>query len=381
MILLKKNKYKLIRIVLIVIAGLSICSCQKKRIVIRVVPPSNIYDTDDLAVIDGNYQRALNRCQERLKELPEDSLEAAQVYKQMGGIYAAFLKDKDNALKYIEKAIEIDKREHDELGLAEDYNELSKIYIINHENPEEGLPYLDMAEEIYERYGWTNTLAMGETLAKKGRIYREMGEYKKSIDYLEQAQEIFRENQAEDALVYVNIGRTYIEMGRYVEAEEQFLKAMEIYEISGDDYWMAETSYQMGWLHLIQGNHEEEIFWYEKALEHYNEDNYQDRALIYNNIAVAGYNLGWGPEQVLTMCIKACRDIEKVNPRYPLIEEDIRDYKHNLEMFYKGWTRDMSDEALRRIIKGRFWKEESGIMKMRGNENVFISKHGTPCRA
>ena len=350
--LLKKNKYKFIRIVLIVIAGLSICSCQKKRIVIRVVPPSNIYDTDDLAVIDGNYQRALNRCQERLKELPEDSLEAAQVYKQMGGIYAVFLEDEDNALKYIEKAIEIDKREHDELGLAEDYNELSKIYFRNHENPEEGLPYLDMAEEIYEKYGWTNTVAMGETLANKGRIYSSMREYEKSIDYLEQAQEIFKENQGEYIAVYLEMGQAYIEMGRYGEGEEQFLKAMEICETRGNQYWMAETSYQMGWLHFTQGNHEEEISWYEKALEHYKEDNYQEKALIYNNMAVIGFDLGWGPEQVLTMSIKACRDIEKVNPRYPLIEEDIRDYKHNLEMFYKGWTRDMSDERFEAYYKG-----------------------------
>lgn len=46
---------------------------------------NDYYDfADGLDVENGDYQAALIRCQERLQQLQEDSIEAAEVYSQMG---------------------------------------------------------------------------------------------------------------------------------------------------------------------------------------------------------------------------------------------------------------------------------------------------------
>lgn len=88
---------------------------------------SDAYSTGDLSVINEDYQDALERCQKRLDEVPEDSLAAADAYKTMGGIYAGYLEDADNAAYYINKAIQIDENNDFKLGLAQDYNHMSKI--------------------------------------------------------------------------------------------------------------------------------------------------------------------------------------------------------------------------------------------------------------
>lgn len=82
-------------ILVVVFFSLILCACQKRTEVMIYSGSNDYYDfADGLDVENGDYQAALIRCQERLQQLQEDSIEAADVYSQMGDIYADYVGDK-----------------------------------------------------------------------------------------------------------------------------------------------------------------------------------------------------------------------------------------------------------------------------------------------
>lgn len=242
-------------------------SCQKSaNITVYLTSTSDSNSIGELLVQDDDYENALRRCQERLEQMPKESSQAAEAYKIMGGIYATYLNDRETAVYYINKAIEIDMNESNEIGLAQDYNQMAKTYIYIGGNQEEGLSYVEMAEQIYQEHGMSNTLPMAGTLSNKGQIYKNQRDYENAIMYFEKAQEIYKQNQLDDIVLYIYTGQAYLDMGKYGEAEERYLKAKEICIKEQEYYYLAEVWSQLGWLYKEQGKYLEAIDFYEHAL-------------------------------------------------------------------------------------------------------------------
>lgn len=343
---------------------LLLCSCQKSpNIIFYTDVSSDLYDKDELSVINEDYQDALNRCQKKLDEVPADSLAAAYVYKMMGGIYAGYLEDADAAAYYINKAIQIDERENNEIGLALDYNQMSKIYICTGGDIQEGLQFLEKAEQIYEQHGMLDTFEMAGTLINKGRLYNLEGNYEKAINYMIEAQKIYIEGQDEDIQLYIAIGQIYLEMKDYEKAKEQYVKAQKICESKNDKHYLAEVTYQIGWLYGEQEDHETAIDYYEQALEYFKKNGYiKKEALIYNNMAYEADEIGWESDRVIPIAIDACRAIEKIIPETIPSSKSKKNYKHNLKYYYMEWSKDESEEGFKAwyqkvVLEGKDWKE------------------------
>lgn len=93
-----------------------------------------------IEIENGRYQEALEQYREMLQQVPENSIQAANIYNNMGGIYAEYLREQEKAELYINKAIYIHQKENDSIGLAGDYTEMSKKYIyIGREAEKNGL--------------------------------------------------------------------------------------------------------------------------------------------------------------------------------------------------------------------------------------------------
>lgn len=341
-----------------------LCSCQKSpNIIFYTDVSSDLYDKDELSVSNEDYQDALNRCQKKLDEVPADSLAAAYVYKMMGGIYAGYLEDADAAAYYINKAIQIDERENNEIGLALDYNQMSKIYICTGGDIQEGLQFLEKAEQIYEQHGMLDTFEMAGTLINKGRLYNLEGNYEKAINYMIEAQKIYIEGQDEDIQLYIEIGQIYLEMKDYEKAKEQYVKAQKICESEEDIYYLAEVKNQIAWLYFEQEDYKTAIYYYEQALEFYKKNGFvKKEAFTCNNMASAVYRFALGVDKAIPLSIDACRAIEKVIPETIPSSKSKKNYKHNLKYYYMEWSKDESEEGFKAwyqkvVLEGKDWKE------------------------
>ena len=165
-----------------IIVFLVISGCQHQQRVIISVEGSLSKDSvlDGLEVINEDYEAALKRCEEKLVLIgKDDSGEAADVYSFMGGIYAGYANDKEQAIYYINKAIKIHEKDKDDIGLAWDYSRLGKAYIFcDDENPEKGLEYLERAEKLcekYEQYGSDESILMATVWGSRGYLNAKQG--------------------------------------------------------------------------------------------------------------------------------------------------------------------------------------------------------------
>lgn len=357
------NRY-LYLCVMFVLSSILLCSCQKSpQAIVRISPPSGQNTTDELRVKDGNYQEALKRCQERLQLLQEDSLEAADVYSIMGEIYVEYLEDSYNAVHYINKAIEIHKRENDELGLALDYKVISKKNIYIDKDAEEGMRNLEKAEQIYCKYGVTDAFEMASVYSDQGQIYKSEGQYEEALKVFKKAQEIYEKRQEENISLHLLIGQVYLEMQEYTLAEEQYLEAQKICKKEGNQYSMAEVEFQLGWLYRNMKEYSQAIEHYNQALEFYQKNKIYlyDTANTYNNISRAYDELG-ELEKALEVSVCACRTIENLDISTSEKRTSIKIYKHNLSMYYMAWSKYESKEGFdawyqKVVMEEQDWKE------------------------
>lgn len=148
-----------------------------------------------------------------------------------------------------------------------------------------------------------------------------------------------------------------------IEAEEQYLKAQRICEDNGDDYFLAKVKNQIGWLYRKQEDYKTAVYYYEQALEFFEKNGYvEDEANTCSNMAYAGYRLDWDGDRVISLSIDACQAIEKVSPETIPSKKSKKNYKHNLKMYYQGWSNDTSEEGYERwyqevVLNGKYWKE------------------------
>lgn len=349
--------------ILYIILVSMLCSCQRKPALTIYFDPSYSQDiTDDLEVKNGKYQEALGRCQEKLKQVQPGSVEQADIFQMMGGIYAEYARDREHAVYYIKKAIEIDQKKGNDIELAEDYTAMSLVYIYTGGDASEGLDYLDEAEQIYKKYD-SNSIRLAVVLINKSGLYQNEGQLEKALEVLKEARSIYDKNHEEDNIVCLLTGGVYLEQKEYKLAEEQYMEAQKICESKNDLYGAAVVQFQLGTLYSCMEEYEIAIEYYKKALEFYDKDNiYLNRvAGTYNNLADC-YSELYMVDESTEAIIKANRLIRSIKPKTNSTEKDEKIYKHNMGMYYKGLTGDMSEAGFETwytdvITDGKDWKK------------------------
>lgn len=349
---------------MLIITILGLCACQKQQLTIYMSPSveqeKNV--EQELNVENGNYQEILNRCQEKLQQVPENSIEAANLNSIIGGIYAEYFNDREQAVYYINSAIKIHQREGDEIGLAGDYNDMSKIYMYIGGDVQEGLQYLEKAERILIKHEVLDSLELADTLLNKGHLYKKAKQYENALEVFKEAQIIYEKRQEKNVSLHVLTGQVYLELQEMDLAEEQYLFAEQLSIDKNDKYSTAQVRFQLGVLYVNMLDYNQAITYFNQALEFYNTDEiYQEKTAITSNNVAFCYYKNDEIQQGVEASVYACQAIEKVKPLTDKTIEDKKNYKNNLNEYYKIWSKDTSEEGFEKwyqevVLDGKDWK-------------------------
>jgi tetratricopeptide (TPR) repeat protein len=153
---------------------------------------------------------------ETLLDQTFDDHERANIYYMLGkvkrnqGKYA-------EAISYLEKSIEIDKRTlpPDHPSLASAYDDIGSVY--NRINEcSKALSSQEQALEIRQKTFPPNHLSLANSYSNLGNTYNNMGQYSKALSFHEKALEIYQKtlppNHPYTATAYNNIGVIYSNM-------------------------------------------------------------------------------------------------------------------------------------------------------------------------
>lgn len=305
----------------------------------------NNYEIAEIEVKDRKYQAVIESYNKMLEQVPKDSVVAADIYSNIGGIYAEYEKNRSKAEEYLNKAIKIREDKNDDLGLAGDYTEMSKIYIYIGGDINEGMWYLDQAEDIYVEKGLNNVFGLAGVMTNKGHLYKKEMNYEDALKSYIKAEDIYNNRQEKYANIKVFIGMIYLEMKEYNLAEDKYMEAIKICEEEEDKYNIAEIQFQLAWLYDCMGNYEGSIEKYNQALEFYKTDQcfLIDETYVYNNMASAYAELGKFDEAI-DFAIKSYNTLNKI---YPVTNDNqnMKEHcKNKLKIYYQNWSSNLTDE-------------------------------------
>lgn len=340
--------------------------CQDNRKVIIQTDNSSEYTIpyDELQVQHGDYESALERCEEQLDIIGEsNSIKAADVYSFMGGIYAGYTNDKKQAVDYINKAMEIHQKEGTELDLAWDYNRMAEVYLyIEGESREKAVEYLEKAETMCiksEEHERDKHFLMAAVYSNRGFLRYEQGDYESALKDYNAAQRIYEMEVSPDPVVYMYKGHIYKDLDEYDQAEREYLTAKEIYIKRNDPFHEASVNLEIASVYLEREEYEKSIDLNMQALEGYTALNYdiEGQILAYANIAYACREIR-DYENALDNAIAACRLLED-DVSLEIDPEGI--CKANLSLYYSEWTDNKMEEDFeswykRVVLDGEDWR-------------------------
>ncbi len=89
--------------------------------------PSDYADVEKL-LDNGAYEKALNLCTEKLKGAPKDSVKEIELYTLIGEIYGSYIGNRDQAVYYLDQAIEKARVSQSQSQLADACYCMAKVY-------------------------------------------------------------------------------------------------------------------------------------------------------------------------------------------------------------------------------------------------------------
>ncbi|WP_414545183.1 tetratricopeptide repeat protein [Nostoc sp. CCY0012] len=129
---------------------------------------------------------------------------------------------------------------------------------------------LTIAQQLWTKYKQPYLLV---NLNNLGFFYRDIGNYKEGIFYVQQALEICQQSYPDDHHIFAQIlnalGSLYFSHGKYEEATPYIKKALEIRQRLhlGDHTHLAISLNDLGYVYFNQGKYEESAFYMKQSLE------------------------------------------------------------------------------------------------------------------
>lgn len=171
----------------------------------------------------------------------------AQAYNDLGIIFY----DKeayDSAIILYNKALEIRTKQNDELGVAKLYNKIGIVY------QKEGL--FDKAQEqqfkaleIFKQFN--NDIGISYSLNNIGILNQNMGRYEEALKYHLQSIEIKEKINDKYGLAgsYVNVGNIYVILEDYKNGKDYYTRAVDITRALGDKEYLSNALNNLGSLY------------------------------------------------------------------------------------------------------------------------------------
>ena len=156
----------------------------------------------------GKYQNATEAYDIILEQDPQNIF---AIFNKAGAL--SELGQYEEALRYLQKSIEIDQELNDKVGLAKDYNNIGAV-LSNTGNYTEALNYhkksLEIDQELNDKVGLAkNYNNIGVVLSNTGKYSEALENFKKSLEIHQELND-----KAEIALNYVGIGGVFFNNGK-----------------------------------------------------------------------------------------------------------------------------------------------------------------------
>lgn len=160
------------------------------------------------------------------------------------------------------------------------------VYIFSKEREEARECFLK-ARSLLEELGFTGDYRMAALCNNISMVYRETGDYDEAEEALDTAFRIISslpDCRKELATTHVNLGEVQLRQGKLSDAAVNFREACDIFnEDGGIDVHYAYACAGLGQLYRLEGDHEESVKYYEKALSLIERD--FGKTPFYNDIA------------------------------------------------------------------------------------------------
>jgi serine phosphatase RsbU (regulator of sigma subunit) len=215
------------------------------------------------------YQKSVDNLQKALKyyQAAKDTEGEEKTLNALGSSYLA-LNDYANASNQYNKLLELSKKNNNHVSVT---NVLGKLATLNKVNNkfDEALKY---SEEKYNLHkGKGENLEAAFAANNIGFVYRQKGEVTKSVEYFNQALDLFKQVNAEkkqkSAIILNNIGVTYTNLGDYRKAATYYGDVLRMNEekksypdISSSYNYLAANDY-------ISANNDQALYNVQKAIE------------------------------------------------------------------------------------------------------------------
>ncbi|MFA7074237.1 MAG: tetratricopeptide repeat protein [Endomicrobiaceae bacterium] len=205
----------------------------------------NVYiNISDSLIKLGDYKRAKEYLKEALKKQP-----SSEIYYLLGYTYYAesqlsFVHQySEESIKYLEKSIELDKKN------KSSYKLIGQIY--------EQLKNFEYARIWYKKALFENIENISEFYGFIAYTYFEESKWDDAIEYYKKA----IEDNKNYISAYCSMGEIYRIKKDFTDAEKYYSQVIEI----NPDYVV--PYYKIGNIYYEQGNYQESINWYKKGLE------------------------------------------------------------------------------------------------------------------
>lgn len=341
----QNRKRKIPIICLLFTSLLLLCSCQKQQVTFYYGPsePTGV----DVLLAEGKYEEAVTFYTDRLGEIPGNTYEAARISVSLGDIYANYIKDREKAVEYLEKALVIDEKQGNELGQADAYYVMSDVYIGLGGNVTEGIEYANQAIKLYGESVGEDSIEVADSIGNRATLYYGNEEWEKALESYEAAQAIYELQQGATGNTCISIGKTHLKLKAYDKAEEAFLKALKLSGEAGKEYYSALANFYLGVTYTDKKEYGKAIDSYKASLVFFEADEtyLYNTATVYNDMSdcISEDSGNW--EDGMPYAIQACRTIEKIDPP---TEEDKADqdfFKQELKKYYDKWKNDAEDHG------------------------------------
>lgn len=168
---------------------------------------------------------------------------------------------------------------------------------------EEGVQALGRAAEALrenvrateEDEGGRERVLTGRVLARQGRFYRRLGDYRRAWELLEESLVIFRSSgeKREEAVSLLWLGNVAESRGEYERAEEEYGKSLHIFRVMGERGGIADALKDMGNVAHARGEYSVAREHYEESLDLYQGDgDLRGISATLNNLGVVAEFLG-----------------------------------------------------------------------------------------
>jgi serine phosphatase RsbU (regulator of sigma subunit)/tetratricopeptide (TPR) repeat protein len=215
------------------------------------------------------YQKSVDNLQKSIKyyQAAKDSDGEEKALNRLGDAYLA-LKDYNNATNSYSKLIEAYRKKGNNNGVAATLSKLAALNKINN-NFDNALKF---SEEKFQLHKANNQKVEAAFAANNvGFLYRQKNDNNKSVEYFNQALDLFKQASAErkdkSAIIYNNIGVTYTNLGDYRKAANYYNEVLRMNEekksypdIAGSYNYLAANDY-------ISANNDQALFNVQKAIE------------------------------------------------------------------------------------------------------------------